>query len=279
MKKTLIFVSMILLIIASCDNRLLVNPVDPESDQYIGTPSVDLDGDGIGQYEDVDEIVPVSPVDGEIISQFPIVLSTNPVNPDEINQFWIQVATVNDFSEVSIVYENDGFTSNECTISTDNFLNGIQYYWRVKAFDGSKWSDSWSAIRSFTLDIDFSVPQVIFPLDDSVIIDTTPIIDWTDVTGATGYKIQVNTNEDFTGVAVVDDDTLIASPSEYILTTVLSDNTTYYWHVKVKNEDGVWGGWSSTWSFAIDIAPPITPSPSNSDITSDTTPKLNWELK
>ncbi len=35
MKKFMIFVSIIIFSIVSCDNRLLINPVDPESELYI----------------------------------------------------------------------------------------------------------------------------------------------------------------------------------------------------------------------------------------------------
>ncbi len=243
---------------------------------YIGAPSVDLDGDGIGQYADVDEIELVFPVDGEIITQLPITLSTNPVNPEILNRFWIQVATENDFSEINIVYENNEFSSNECTISTDSFLNGTQYYWRTKAFDGSKWSDSWSEVWSFTLNVDFSEVYLVSPLDGEIITDTTPIIDWSDVTGATGYHIQVNTNEIFTGTIINDDNTISGSLSEYPITTALSDNTIYYWHIKIKNEDGVWGDWSSTWSYSIDLEAPTLSSPSDISTLADTTPLLDW---
>ncbi|MBA7550734.1 hypothetical protein ES705_43257 [subsurface metagenome] len=67
---------------------------------------------------------------------------------------------------------------------------------------------------------------------------------------AEGYHIQVNTDSGFTGTAIADNDMLTVS--QYPITAALSDNTTYYWHVKIKNEDGVWGDWSSVWSFTVE---------------------------
>ena len=51
---------LVLSLFAGC--RRFSNPVDPEAEDYIGTSSEDDYGDGIAQYEDVDEIVLISPV-------------------------------------------------------------------------------------------------------------------------------------------------------------------------------------------------------------------------
>ena len=278
-----IFVALAILLILggflTCKNPLhkFDNPVDPDSDNYIGVPSEDNDGDGIGQYDDVDEIVLISPENGTTVSELPLLLTVYKFNPEKVKKYWIQVSTDNQDFDSGIVFDKDDYNSNECTISVDNFENNKVYYWRAKAYDGSKWSDNWSEIRSFNLDIDLTVPQNPSPSNGSAIIDTTPLLGWEVMESATGYHIEVNTDSGFTGTVIADDDTLNASPLEYLITGALSDNTTYYWHVKIKNEDGVWGDWSSTWSFAIDIAPPTTPSPSNDSTIIETTPLLDWE--
>lgn len=39
---------------------------------------------------------------------------------------------------------------------------------------------------------------------------------------------------------------------------LLSPERTYYWHVRAKNADGVWGPWSRTWSFVVHaVAEPV----------------------
>jgi len=105
MKKIIILISIIFLFILSCDNRLLLNPVDPESELYTGEPSLDNDNDGIGQYEDVDEIQLVSPELGETISQDNLVLTVNKFNPDVISKYWIQIASDESDFDGTIVYE------------------------------------------------------------------------------------------------------------------------------------------------------------------------------
>ena len=273
MRKLLIIASLILFIITSC--RELINPVDPESDLYIGKPSVDVDGDGIGQYEDVDEITLISPQNGATVTEFPLVLETYKFNPEKVRKYWIQISTSNSDFENELVFSKDDYTSNECEVPPIGLEVGVPYYWRAKAFDGSKWSDNWSGVWSFTVDVDMSVPWYPSPSNGSTIIDTTPPLDWEDVLGAIGYHVQVNTNNSFTGTSIADDTTLIQS--DYQVGTPLSNNTIYYWRVKIKNTDGVWGDWSSIWEFSVELEIPSSPSPSSGSTICNTTPLLDWE--
>jgi hypothetical protein len=114
-----------------------------------------------------------------------------------------------------------------------------------------------------------------WPLHGSTILDTTPLFDWEDVVDAAGYHLQVNTNDSFTGTMV--EDNVSVTASQYQVTIMLSDNTTYYWRVRVKDTDGMWGNWGDIWSFTIDIAPPSTPFPSDGSATNKTTPLLDWD--
>ena len=133
----------------------------------------------------------------------------------------------------------------------------------------------WSTVWSFTIDITLEVPANPSPPSRSSTTDTTPLLDWEDITSASAYHIQVNTAEDFNGTVIADDYSL--TESQYQIGTVLTDNTTYYWRVRIKNEDGIPGEWSSTWSFTVDIAPPVTPSPQDGANITDNTPLLDWE--
>ena len=251
------------------------HPLDPESENYIGFESEDNDGDGIGQWGDVDEIELIAPADGETITTLPVCLITNKFNPDKIWKYWIQLSTSDSDFDGSIVFSKDDYASNECVIPPGVMSVNLSYYWRVRAFDGIKWSDNWPDARSFVVDVDTSVPWFPSPSDGATIPDTTPLLDWEDVAGAAGYHTQVNTNNSFTGTMVGDDSTITAS--QYQVTTMLAVNTTYYWRVKTKNADGVWSEWGNTWSLIIDVEPPINPSPYDGATTWDTTPLLDWE--
>jgi hypothetical protein len=79
--------------------------------------------------------------------------------------------------------------------------------------------------------------------------DITPLLDWEDITGAAGYHVQVSENIGFVDPLEIDDSTLAVS--QYQVTTTLTREITCYWHVKTKNDDGLWSAWSSPWSFKI----------------------------
>ncbi len=148
MKKILILTLLILIIMTSC--RDIINPVDPESDNYVGFESLDYDGDGIGSYEDVDEIAIAGPENGIVITDTAsTVLIIQLLNPEVVTFYRIQIST--DSSFVSNVFDSSTLTSNVFTVPAGTLANNTTYYWRAMAFDGSKWSDGWSSSNSFTV--------------------------------------------------------------------------------------------------------------------------------
>ncbi len=251
------------------------NPVDPEAPNYVGVPSVDLDGDGISSYYDVDDITILSPADGTITSDGTPTLVVYKFNPSLVQRYCIRVSISESDFENNIVHENDNISSNYYAIPVGVLENNTTYYWCAKAYDGTKWSDNWSESYGFTLDITIQVPTIPIPIDNSNISDTTPVLDWEDVYEATGYHIQVNTADDFNGTIIVDDEDVIQS--NYQVSTVLDNNTIYYWRVRIKNGDGILGEWSNTWNFDIQIKKPLNLTPSNGSVTADFTPLFNWE--
>jgi hypothetical protein len=144
---------LISLLLFSCRHPF-VNPVDPESEEYIGTESKDNDGDGIGQWEDVDEITLVSPKHGETITKFPLTLTTYMLNPENVRRYWIQISTSNaTFESPELIFSNDDYSTNECEIPPGTLTSNGPYYWRAMAHDGNKWSDSWSDTWSFAVSL------------------------------------------------------------------------------------------------------------------------------
>jgi parallel beta-helix repeat protein len=71
---------------------------------------------------------------------------------------------------------------------------------------------------------------------------TTITFEWTAPSGATKYRLQVNTASDFTGTSMFDAE--VSTNSQAVLLTI---GTPYYWRVKAGNTGG-WSGWSSTGS-------------------------------
>lgn len=184
--------------------------------------------------------------------------------------YHIQINTVDDFSGI-IIDDIDDLALSQYQFDS-YLLDNTAYYWRVRInieddIQGD-WSDSWS------FNIDIPPPAILSPSNTDILSDTTPYYDWDDVTDASGYQIQVNTNSSFSGTMEINES---VSTSNFSVIETLSDNTTYYWHVRTKNEDGILGDWSDTWSFSIDIPAPTNLIPTDQSICTDPTPLFSWD--
>lgn len=124
-----------------------------------------------------------------------------------------------------------------------------EYYWRVRAVDEANNMSAWSSIWSFTVDtVAPLVPTLTYPASGYNTADSTPWLDWTDVTDPSVVHYQVQ----------VDDDADFSSP-EISKTWVNSSSTTlsalpdgeYHWRVRAVDEAGNEGEWSDVWSFNI----------------------------
>jgi hypothetical protein len=71
---------------------------------------------------------------------------------------------------------------------------------------------------------------------------TTITFEWNAPSGATKYRLQVNTVSDFTGTSMFDAE--VSTTSQDVKLTI---GTPYYWRVKAGNTGG-WSGWSATGS-------------------------------
>ena len=117
-----------------------------------------------------------------------------------------------------------------------------------------------------------SSPTLSLPSNGSSTCDSTPYFDWSSVSGATSYHIQVDDNSSFSSPVI----NTTTSSSSYTPSSGLASGT-YFWRVQASNACG-YGGWSSTWSVTIQTTPaaPTLSSPSNGSSTCDQTPTFNW---
>jgi len=118
-------------------------------------------------------------------------------------------------------------------------------------------------------------PVLTSPSNNSTTNDNTPYFDWSDVTGAAAYELEVDNSGSFSSPEIHRTD---LTSSYYTATSSLSDGT-YYWRVRAKDSNGNLGSWSGVWSFTIDTQGPSAPTlhlPSNGSTTSDNTPYFDW---
>lgn len=165
--------------------------------------------------------------------------------------YHVQVSTNPAFS--SFVYENENLAAT--SIGLTNLNGKTNYYFRVKGKNQNN-SGDFSAANMFTT----VLAKVVLssPANNAQgIVAASGTLSWVSQAGVTGYDLLVSKNIDLS-LPVVNTSTVGAS---YNYTT-LDNNTTYYWAVRSKDNEGT-GPWSNTWSFGTQIPAPTLLTPLN----------------
>ncbi|HMQ99702.1 MAG TPA: hypothetical protein PKE39_11825, partial [Ignavibacteria bacterium] len=204
-----------------------------------------------------------------------ILVSSLSNGPSAISAYWFEMTT-DTLTMTGLVRD---------TLLTDTLknVNGLSsntaYFWRVKAANEIGWgafSEWWKFTTSSGLP---PVPPVqIYPLNNAQNISVTPQLDWSDVSGAQKYRLQVSALSNFS-VLWIDDSSLTTS-SYQVNNGVLAYNSVYYWRIKAKNTAG-WGNYQTSpyRFFTMIIPPPAAPvllSPANGATGISLTPLLDW---
>jgi len=104
---------------------------------------------------------------------------------DSATTYRLQISPFSSFASLTL----DTTTSD--TFLTSSALPNNWYYWRVKAYNATD-SSEWSEVRSFSVATStVGIPTLNFPPADTSTNDSFPNYDWSDVTGATQYELQV----------------------------------------------------------------------------------------
>ena len=184
-----------------------------------------------------------------------------------------------DSGKTAISPITNGSRSTDISYSgTTLTLNGSTYYWRIKFWDNNGGESNWSATAQFTLiaNINPNSPSSLYTealSNPTEVTDTTPEFSaiFTDTNSSdTGiyYRIEVNTNNTFTGTIMWDSGKTAISPItngsrstdiSYSGTALTLNGSTYYWRMKFWDNNGGESNWSATAQFTMS-APPTAPS-------------------
>jgi|GEM_PF-1823565 len=118
------------------------------------------------------------------------------------------------------------------------------YYWHVKA-NNSAGSSAYTTTRSVIVNTGITIPiapTLISPANGAANQATAVQLDWSDVTGATSYRVQFTLAN---GTVVADQSNLSVSTFQV---SGLQNNIVYYWRANATNATGT-SDWSQTWSF------------------------------
>jgi hypothetical protein len=148
----------------------------------------------------------------------------------------------------------DDFTTALTCIEITGLTPGTTYYWKVRVACDHPFVSKWSDLRSFKTALG-AVPYLCAPWcgQDDVILTTN--FAWDAVVGATGYEVQVATDEAFSNIVASGSPTsnawAPADPLEY--------STVYYWRVR-SVKDGIYSAWAvcifTTMDAPVDPPPP-----------------------
>lgn len=167
----------------------------------------------------------------------------------------------------NIVFDTLDIRTNKFQYNA-NLLNYTKYYWHIKNTNLMCESE-WSETFSFTTLV--SNPTQIFPQNDAKDIAFDGKLLWSAVSGGEVYRVQLSENEDFK-INVVDVN--LVNLLEYGYKN-LKSATLYYWRVCASNK-GVFGNWSSTFSFRTNLKSVTLSNPLNTIGGVPANGLLNW---
>jgi uncharacterized delta-60 repeat protein len=122
-----------------------------------------------------------------------------------------------------------------------------QYYWRVRASNGTIWGD-YTEVWSFTTN-SLNNFNLISPSNNALNQNFTGLLlNWSDNIGASEYELQMDTTQNFSTSPFV---SVVTSSSATVNVLPMK---TYYWQVRA-GTGSEWGEWSSVWSFTTSSDP------------------------
>ncbi len=150
-----------------------------------------------------------------------------------VTNYIFEVDTDENFSQPG------SFAPDNNTLSVNDFVFGMEYFWKVAAQhaeDISEWSDVWSFTTLNTITLES-------PENEAMDISSCPMFTWVEVVGASEYELWVDVDASFNEPHMfVTDDPFNQCQSQ------MEKNTVYFW--KVRGISGAeFSEWSDTWSF------------------------------
>lgn len=200
---------------------------------------------------------------------------------DSVDGYEVQVARDAKFTVVVETWEqSEKNTSSLYSFLTNTFQPRVayedneSYYWRVRmryerySTQASQFDyGPWSPAMRFKLE---SRPVGNPTLSTGTLANTTPTFRWDRVEGASGYKIQIDNDSNFSSPIFNRD----LSGTSYTPITPLADGT-YYWRVATRRSTSILGQWTPTMSFVKQSLTPVPLSPIN-NVVINFQPTFKW---
>jgi hypothetical protein len=95
-------------------------------------------------------------------------------------------------------------------------------------------------------------PSLTSPANNASNVSVAPLLDWSDVSSADAYEVQISTASNFSSIAY----SQIVDESTHVVASPLASDTQHYWRVRGSNGCGE-GAWSATRTFTTLVAPEV----------------------
>ncbi len=204
----------------------------------------------------------ISPNIGVVLDSAPRLrwMATSLPRGTVFNHYQLQLASSIDFT-APIVDANLSSLTDTNYGPAASLTPGTTYYWRVRAINQNSEASSWSEVRSFGIrpaiqndrptisstSGNMISPGIIGP-GDATVVGQRPVLDWSDLAGATGYLVQVATDPHFASSSYLVFATTV--DSRYVFLHDLPSDTELYWRVSALYGNTA-GSWSLTSFFVI----------------------------
>jgi hypothetical protein len=116
------------------------------------------------------------------------------------------------------------------------------------------------------------------PIENEILYERKPTLDWAPVTGVESYSLQVSTTSNFSTIMVVDV-TVNAPTTQYTIPFNLASNRRYYWRVRSNGPSYGPSVWSESGRFREAMIEPYKMRPLNNATLTDRTPLFTWETR
>jgi hypothetical protein len=194
----------------------------------------------------VDQIFLVAPTNGAMSQAPNEILDWSALSG--ITNYDYQWDTTSNFN--SPLLTSASIASGTSQVTTSNLRFGTTYFWRVRGRHSVD-TTQWSAVRFFT-----TTDQIflVSPANGATNVATNPVLDWSILSGITGYQYQLDTLFSF-GTSTIQ---TIGSASSQVSTSGLLSGRIYYWRVRAYHAADT-SNWSVVRSFGVNVSSIVTP--------------------
>lgn len=191
-------------------------------------------------------------------------------NSDAVDRYWFEITR-------DTVLLTDLLTDS-LLIDSMKIVKGLiysaNYFWRVKTHNTLGWGEFSSWWKFTTTN---GAPVLQQPVNNQTEIKVTPLLNWSDISGAVKFRVQVSAFSNFSTLWI--DDSSSVNSQLQVSNGILAYNSLYYWRVKTKNSAG-WGEYQAPFRFFTQVIPPppvpVPVLPLNNSTGISSAPLIDW---